>query len=153
EMALQCMGNNLVDSFTVQESDTERVLHVFALDIEKNNSWGKTITLSKTVERKYLKEGEVPIRTRLNSQKQMLYILPSDDGSFATKEAAEISKTSRTLGLRLIPGDIQDQAITTIKETRYGEVKEDPDAAMRKVIDGMNKQNVSVLMLEAYLGH
>lgn len=152
EMALQCMGNNMMDSFTVQESDTERVIHIFALDLEKNTSWGRTLTLAKTVERKSLKPGEIPIRTRVNSQQQPVYVLPSDEGSFATKEAAEISKTSRTLGLRLIPGDIQDEAITKILETRLKGVTEAPDSAMRRVIDGMALQKVSVVMLEEYLG-
>jgi hypothetical protein len=153
ELALRCMGNTLSDSMVVQESDIDRVIHVFVLDIEKNVSWGKTITVKKTVERQSLKDDEVPLSDRINSVGKKVYTVMASESAFVTKEAAEISKVSRTLGLRLIPGDLQDRCEKIIKEIREKEAVEDPDAALRRVIDGMAKQNVSVKMLEKFLDH
>lgn len=153
EVAARCMGNLLDDAIIIQDDEKEIVKYCFVLDLEKNVSWGDTVRGSKFVERKFLRDGDVPISSRTNSQGQITYTLPASEDAMTTKVAALTSKMMRTLILRLVPGDLQDQCIEKIKEVRRNKAAEDPDEAIRRVIDGMARQNVNVVMLEAFLGH
>lgn len=153
EVALRCMGNTMADAYTIQDDDKERVKYCYVIDLEKNQSWGDTVHITKTVERSSLKEGEIPLKSRTNSRGKPTYLVEASEDALTTKQAALVSKMMRTLALRLIPGDLQDQCIAEIKKVRTNKITEDPDAAKHRVIDGMAKQNVSVIMLEAFLGH
>lgn len=153
EVAVRCMGNMMDDAITIQETDQERIKYCFVLDLEKNNSWADTVHIIKTVERKKLKEGQQPIKTRRNSQDQIVYTVEADEDALATKEGALISKKMRTLILRMIPGDLQDECITKIKEVREKRIMEDPDAARKALADLMFKVNVTVPMMEAFIKH
>lgn len=153
EVALRCYGNVMADSFAIQETAESIEKYCFVLDIETNISWGDTVRVAKTVERKKLKEGQTAIKSRRNSSGEIVYVVEADEDALITKEAALVSKKMRTLTLRLIPGDLQDQCIEMIKATREKDVVDDPDAAMRRVADGMALQNVTVVMLEEFLDH
>lgn len=153
EVALRCYGNVMADSFAIQETAESIEKYCFVLDIETNISWGDTVRVTKTVERKQLKEGQTAIKTRRNTSGEIVYVIEADEDALITKEANLVSKKMRTLTLRLIPGDLQDECIQKIKEIREKDVVDDPDAAMRRVSDGMALQNVSVIMLEEFLDH
>lgn len=153
EVAERCMGNLMTDAITIQDSAEQRVKYCFVLDLEKNNSWGDTVHISKTVERKQLKDGDVPLKSRRNSQGEMTYTIEASEDALATKEAALISKKMRTLILRMVPGDLQDECVQEIKKVREKRIMEDPDAAIRGITDLMFKVNVTVPMVEAYLKH
>lgn len=59
----------------------------------------------------------------------------------------------RTLGLRLIPGDIIDECMDQILVTQQNADAEDPDAAKRKLFDAFAAQGVQANQLKEYLGH
>src|SRR6267143_7125099 len=153
EVAVRCMGNLMDDAITLQDTDTERVKYCYVLDLEKNNSWGDTVHITKTVERKSLKEGEVPLKTRRNSKQELVYLVEASEDALTTKEAALISKKMRTLILRLIPGDLQDRCIEEIRKIREQRILEGPDDAIRSVSDLLYKVNVTVTMVEEFLKH
>jgi len=153
EVAMRCMKNLMAESFTVQENDNHRVIRVIVIDLESNISYAKSITLAKTVERKNPRRGAIIIGQRTNSQGETTFTVKATDDDLATKEAAQISKAVRTLILRMVPGDLQDECEQKIRDVRAGKITEDPDAAKRKIIDGMALQNVSVVQLEEFLGH
>lgn len=153
EVAVRCMGNMMDDAITIQETDQERIKYCFVLDLEKNNSWADTVHIIKTVERKKLKEGQQAIKTRRNSKDELVFTVEADEDAMATKEGALISKKMRTLILRMIPGDLQDECINKIKEVREKRIMEDPDAARKAISDLMFKVNVTVPMIEAFLRH
>lgn len=153
ELAERHMGNMMSSAMTVHDDDNYRIKYCFVLDLQTNNSWEDTISIPKTVERKYLKEGQIPISSRLNSNNEMVYLLKSTDDEILLKESNLVSKKLRTLILRFVPEDIKQACIDTIKQVRASKVAEDPDAYLRKVIDGMWQVNVDVEMLEEFLEH
>ena len=153
EMALRCMGNLSCEAQTLFDSDEERVIRVTATDFETNASWHRDITVKKTVERKYLKRGQRPLRQRLNSYGDNVFILEATDEEVATKEAAMISKAARTAILRLIPGNIQSECERLCQEVTAKADAKDPDAAKNEIFDGFAKLNIRPSDIELWLGH
>ena len=59
----------------------------------------------------------------------------------------------RTLGLRLIPGDLVDEALWRVRQTMAKEDAQNPDMAKNRIIDAFNSLGVSVEALKDYVGH
>ena len=153
EAAIRNMTNILTETFTVSEDDERRVISVCAEDLESNTSYSHEVTVTKTVERRKLPQGEKPIRVRANSNGQPIYILHATDDEILNKQNALISKAVRTLGLRLIPGDLVDEALWEIKKTMAQQDRQDPDAAKHRIIDAFAQLGVSVEALKEFVGH
>jgi hypothetical protein len=153
EVAMRCMGNMNCEAQTLFDSPEERVIKVTATDYETNATWTRDITVKKTVERRKLSAGQRALRQRTNSFGDLLYIVEADDGDFRTKEAAEISKASRTAILRLIPGHVQDECFDIMEEIVTKKIASDPDGFKNQVLDAFAAMNVMPLELEKYLGH
>ena len=62
-------------------------------------------------------------------------------------------RSIRTLGLRLIPGDLLDEAMDAVAETLRNRDAQDPDAAKRRLFDAFSTMGVSAEQLKEYLGH
>lgn len=152
ETAIQCMTNIDVSSTTVYEDNEKRILNIAVTDLETNTSYGDDITISKTVERKYLKEGQSAISDRINSTGDRVYLVEATEDDLANKIAAAKSKVIRNSGLRLIPQDILEEATEAIKATRQNGGG-DPAAETKKIVDAFAAINVSPVELERYLGH
>ena len=135
ESAIRNMTNILTETSTVSEDDERRVIRVAVSDLETNTYFSQDVTVTKTVERRKLPQGEKPIRVRTN------------------KQNALISKAVRTLGLRLIPGDLVDEALWEIKKTMAQQDRQDPDAAKHRIIDAFAQLGVSVEALKEFVGH
>lgn len=153
ETAIRNMTNINVYTSTISEDEERRVIGVYAEDLESNTSYSQEITVTKTVERKKLPAGEKPIRVRTNSYGQTVYIIYGSDDDILNKQNALISKAVRTLGLRLIPGDLVDEAIYYVRKTMATEDAQNPDAAKNRIIDAFSQLGVSVESLKEYLGH
>lgn len=153
ESAIRNMTNIDVTATTISEDDERRVISVCAEDLESNTSYSHEVTVTKTVERRKLPQGEKPIRVRANSNGQPIYILHATDDEILNKQNALISKAVRTLGLRLIPGDLVDEALLEIKKTMAQQDRQDPDAAKHRIIDAFAQLGVSVEALKEFVGH
>lgn len=153
EAAIRNMTNILTETFTVSEDDERRVIRVSVSDLEANTYFSQEVTVTKTVERRKLPNGEKPIRMRTNSNGQPIYILHATDDEILNKQNALISKAVRTLGLRLIPGDLVDEALWEIKKTMAQQDRQDPDAAKHRIIDAFAQLGVSVEALKEFVGH
>ena len=153
ESAIRNMTNIDVTATTISEDDERRVISVCAEDLESNTSYSHEVTVTKTVERRKLPQGEKPIRVRANSNGQPIYILHATDDEILNKQNALISKAVRTLGLRLIPGDLVDEALWEIKKTMAQQDRQDPDAAKHRIIDAFAQLGVSVEALKEFVGH
>lgn len=153
EAAIRCMTNITVETMTVFDDTEKRIVRVMVTDLEANVPYSQDVTITKTVERLSLKQGETPLRTRVNSKGQPLYILEATDDDILNKQGALISKAVRTLGLRLIPGDLVDEAMEAILDTQKRRDAQDPDAAKRRLFDAFASQGVSAEQLKEYLGH
>jgi len=153
EVALRCMRNVLCESIMVY-ADEEREIHrVIVTDLENNNTWPMDVAVSKTVERSKPSDDGSYISARKNSYGKMVYTVPANDDDLLNKRLALISKAMRTAGLRIIPGDLQDEAEEIIKAIRLDEAAKDPDAERKKIADAFASLNVKAVDLEAYLGH
>ena len=153
ESAIRNMTNILTETSTVSEDDERRVIRVAESDLETNTYFSQDVTVTKTVERRKLPQGEKPIRVRANSNGQPIYILHATDDEILNKQNALISKAVRTLGLRLIPGDLVDEALWEIKKTMAQQDRQDPDAAKHRIIDAFAQLGVSVEALKEFVGH
>lgn len=153
EEAARDMGNLYTGSVVLAEDDTRRVVRVFAVDLEANNSRDDIVTVAKTVERKRLRSGQVAIRSRTNSAGEVVHTVEATDDEIAQRQGALVSKAWRNLVIKLVPGDILDEARDMIAKSRSGEFKSDPDAARKRIADAFGEINVSPEMLRRVLGH
>lgn len=153
EVALRCMTNVLCESVMVYSDDEREIHRVSVTDLENNNTWPMDVTVNKTVERsKPLDDGSY-ISVRTNSYGKKSYTVPATDDDLLNKRLALISKALRTSGLRVIPGDLQDEAEEIIREIRLDSAAKDPDAERKKIADAFAGVNVRAADLEKYLGH
>lgn len=153
EVALRCLGNASCEAQTLYDSDTERIIRITATDFETNATWSRDITVKKTVERKFLKKGQRAIRDRINSGGDRIYIVEATDDDVATKEAALISKASRTAILRLIPGHLQDEAFALCEKTYADKAAKDPEAEKNQMLDAFAGLNIMPVAIVEWLGH
>jgi hypothetical protein len=153
EAAIRCMGNIDTPVFTVYDDEQKRIVRVCVTDLENNVTYTQDVTVTKTVERRSIKQGEQFISKRLNSFGDQLYILAATDDDILNKQNALISKAVRTLGLRIVPGDIIDEAMWLVRKTAATKDAEDPDAAKCRLFDGFQEQGVTPIQLKEYLGH
>lgn len=153
ESAIRNMTNIDVNATPISEDDERRIISVSVEDLESNTSFSHVITVTKTVERSKLPQGEKPIRVRTNSKGQPVYIVHATDDDILNKQNALISKAVRALGLRLIPGDLVDEALYTVRKTMAAEDYKNPDAAKNRIIDAFSHLGVSVENLKEFVGH
>lgn len=151
EVALQAAGNIRTSAVTVFEDERLRKVRVTVTDLETNISFGKEITLSKTVERSYVKDGQQCVGQRENSQGKITYIVIASEDELANKQAAAESKILRNEGLRLIPKDIIEEAMQVAREVRAKNAG-DPKAAVNKILDCFAGLGIKPSELEKYLG-
>lgn len=153
EAAIRNMTNILTETSTISEDEERRVIRVAVSDLETNTYFSQDVTVTKTVERSKLPQGEKPIRVRTNSYGKPVYILHGTDDDILNKQNSLISKAVRTLGLRLIPGDLVDEALYYVRQTMAKQDAADPDAAKNRIIDAFAQLGVPVEALKEYLGH
>lgn len=153
EVGLRCMTNVLIESSMIFEDDTKEVHRVSVTDLESNVTYPMDVRVSKTVERHKPMDDGSYISMRTNSRGKPVYTVPANDDDLLNKRGALISKAVRTLGLRIIPGDLQDEAETIIKRVRLDEAASDPDATRKQIVDAFGEIGVQADDLVEYLGH
>ena len=153
EVALRCMKNVLVETTMIFEDDAKEVHRVSVTDLESNLTYPLDVRVSKTVERSKPSDDGSYIAVRKNSYGKSVYTVPANDDDLLNKRAALISKAIRTLGLRIIPGDLQDEAEEIIKAVRMDEAARDPGAERKRIADAFGEIGVKAADLVAYLGH
>jgi hypothetical protein len=153
EVALRCMTNVLVETTMIFEDDAKEVHRVAVTDLESNLTYPLDVRVSKTVERSKPSDDGSYIAVRKNSYGKMTYTVPANDDDLLNKRGALISKAMRTLGLRIIPGDLQDEAEEIIKAVRLDEAARDPAAERKKIADAFGEIGVKADDLTKYLGH
>lgn len=153
ESALRHMRNVLTEPIMIFEDDAKETHRVTVTDLEANVTYSMDVKVSKTVERSKPMDDGSYISMRLNSYKKPVYSVPAQDDDLLNKRGALISKAVRTLGLRIIPGDIQDEAIEIIKAIRLDDAARDPAAERKRIADAFGALGVKPTDLVDYLGH
>lgn len=152
ESAMRCMTNVWTPTVTIYDDATKRVVRVSVTDLEANVSYEKDITIEKTVERSN-PSGRTVISSRKNSNGNATYVVAATEDELAIKEAALVSKVIRNNGLRIIPGDIIEEAMRTCRATQRDQDKKDPDAARKRLADAFSDLGVKPSDLKQYLNH
>lgn len=151
EHAVQCMKNIRVSTNTTYEDDLHRNIHISVTDLEQNLSYGKDVTLNKTVERRDCKGREV-VAERTNSYGDTVFVVIATEDELQNKTAAAESKIIRNCGLRLIPQDIIEEAMDACSTTmRDG--GEDPALARKRLSDAFANLGIKPSDIRAKLGH
>jgi hypothetical protein len=153
EAAIRCAGNIDVSVSTLYDDAFKRIVRVCVTDLESNATYASDIAIEKTVERRSLKGNQVALSSRTNSTGDTVYLVASTEDELLTKQGALVSKAVRTLGQRLLPGDILDECEAKIESTLRSEVERDPDGERKRICDAFAGLGVLPRDLEAYLGH
>jgi hypothetical protein len=153
EAVLRCMGNVVVETVTLFDDQTKRILQVSVTDLEANVPYTSSITVDKTVERKNTQKGDVILSERLNSLGQKTYLVVATEDQLLNKQNALISKAIRTNGLRLVPGDIVEECMDEVVLTQQNRDAKDPDTAKRKLLDSFSSVGVLASDVKKYIGH
>lgn len=157
ETCLQLFRNVQTTSTTVYDGPDLRVVKVVVIDFENNISFEQEVNVPKTVEKRGY-DGQPPkgrevLGKRVNSQGDETYLVAATDDEVTIKQAALVSKAIRTCGQRLLPRDVIEEAIAQIRATQAAEVKADPDAAKKKLVDAFASLSIGASDLASYLGH
>lgn len=153
EVALRCMKNVLIETNMIFEDDQKEIHRVSVTDLESNVTYPLDVKVTKTVERSKPADDGTYISMRKNSQGKITYTVPAQDDDLLNKRGAMISKAVRTLGLRIIPGDLCDEAEAIIKKIRLDHAAQDPGAERKRIVDAFAEIGVKAVDLVAYLGH
>lgn len=154
ETALQEYGNVEPDSYTTYDDEDRRIIRVTMTDLERNITYHEDAVVAKVIERVSPKRGDVVLGQRENSRGGTTYRIKAQDGDaeLENKFAADISKKTRKLGLRILPIDLVEEGLAVCRETlRAGD--SDPAATRKKVTDAFAEVGVMPKDLEKYLGH
>lgn len=153
EVAIRCMTNMLIETSMMFEDEGKEIHRVSVTDLEGNITYPLDIRVTKSVERSKPDGDGSYISARKNSRGRVTYTVEATDDDLLNKRAALISKAVRTLALRLVPGDIQDEATAIIKAIRQDHAAQDPDAEKKALADGFHQMGVKASELVEYLGH
>jgi hypothetical protein len=155
EAAARAMTNIYSSVMSIYDDQRKRIIRVTATDLESNLTFDKDVTVPKTMERSKLKQGQVPIRHRFNSKGNPVFLVEAEtDDDILNTENALASKALRVCLLRLIPGDILDEAINEAQATLSKGIKDDPDKALKKMCDDFElKLGIMPAQLAEYMGH
>jgi hypothetical protein len=91
----------------------------------------------------------------MNSNNELTYLVEADtDDDILNTENALASKALRVCLLRLIPGDILDEALREAYNTIEKGITDDPDKALKSICDWFDMQlRITPPQLAKYLGH
>lgn len=153
EVALRCMKNVLVETTMIFEDEQKEVHRVSVTDLEANITYPLDVRVSKTVERSKPNSDGSFISVRKNSYNKDVFTVLGTDDDLLNKRGALISKAMRSLGLRIIPGDLCDEAEEIIKKIRLDDAAKDPDAERKRIVDAFSSIGVTASDLASYLGH
>lgn len=153
EAAIRCATNILIESAMMYEDPEKEIHRVTVTDLESNSTYWLDVRVSKYIERRKVEEGQQVFSVRKNSQGYKVYTVLGTEDDLLNKRGAAISKAIRTLTLRLIPGDIQDEAEAVIKEIRLAKATKDPTAERKAIADGFFDVGVPADELIDFLGH
>jgi hypothetical protein len=153
EAAARAMGNVLAEVAAIYDDSEKRIVRVSATDLESNVTYPMDVTISKTIERSKPQDGRKIIARRKNSRGRDVYVIEATDEEILDKERATASKALRTCLLRLIPGDILEEAMEQCYRTRADAIKANLPEAQQKMVVAFKSIGVTAAQLVDYVGH
>lgn len=153
ESAMRAWGNVLTETHTLYDDDDKTIVRVDVTDLESNNTYSEEIQIRKAVERRKRPDNlEDLLGERKNSYGDTVYIVRATEDDMLTKVGALRSKAIRNMGLRILPGDLIDEAMATCRTTSSRHDAADPAAARKALLDAFRSIGVSATDLKAHVG-
>lgn len=152
EACARYAGNMGLEAPTVYEDATKRMIRVTATDYETNASYSADVTVAKVVERKKT-TGRTVLGQRTNSYGDVVYIVEATEDEILNTVNALVSKATRTLILRLIPGDIVEEGQEACVQTLNNRAAKDPAGERKRLCDAFAAIGVMPGDLARHLGH
>lgn len=152
EEALRSIQNVDVSAPLVAEDGKVRVFRVGVTDLEANLTYSDDVTVERTVERRDKKD-RVVLGERTNSRSEKVYIVLATEDELLVKTNNQKSKAIRNCGVRILPGDIAEEAKAQILATVRDEDARDPEAATKALCDAAYTFGIAPAEIEAYLGN
>jgi len=153
EAALRSMTNIHVKTMITYDDEQRRIGEVLVIDLETNTPLAAGFSIEKSREVKKLKGGEVVLGERVNSNGETTYRIIADEAQVNQKQESIVSRHLRNLILRILPGDLLDEALAQCDETLEREDEQDPAGTAKKIADGFHSLGISATQLRDYLGH
>lgn len=153
EAAARALTNVYAEVAAIYDDADKRIVRVSATDLEANVTYPMDVTIAKTIERNRPMPGRKVIATRKNSRGGDVYIIAATDEEILDKERAVASKALRTCLLRLVPGDILEEAIEQCYRTRDEAIRGNLKESREKMVGAFRGLGVSEQQLSDYLGH
>lgn len=151
EEAIRAMTNIAVIPTILHEDAEKRIIYIDVIDLESNTSYGDTVTVTKTIERKDATGRDV-IGDRLNSYGDKVFIVLATEEEITVKMNAAKSKIIRNSGLRLVPQDLIEEAEEVVAQTLDGG-GDDRILKLKKMVDAFGELGVKPADIEGWLGH
>lgn len=152
EEAVRLWGNIKFQRFIITNTAEEVVCKVCGWDLQTGTSYSEDVMIRKVVERK-APQGREILGQRTTSTGATVYLCVSNDEELVKDLRSQCARIERNIGLKLIPIDVREDALTQVEATSRNEVKADPEKAKRDVLDGFSGIGVRPVALQAYLGH
>lgn len=152
EAALRHWGNVMPTVVAISDDDRSRTVRVTVTDLEANLSYSQDVIFDKTVERRDGK-GRRVFGQRTNSYGDPVFIVEATEDEVRMLQARLVSMALRQCGLRLLPGDIVDEAQALILQVRQDKDAQDPDAMRKAIVADYANLGVPAEELREYLGH
>lgn len=152
EEAIRALGNILPETSIIYDDAQKRIVRVTVTDLEANVPYSTDVIIEKTVERSSVRPGQRVISQRQNSGGKTTYTIEATEDDLLVKQAAIVSKALRTNALRLLPGDLLEEAMDEVQRTIREGVAIDPDAAKKRMADNFARIGISPAELKKYLG-
>lgn len=149
-VARHVCNTTILESVVADEPD-RRIVRISVLDVETNTEYAQDIYLDKVVERSYANDREI-LSQRTNSKGGITFIVRATEDELKNKKNAEASKAMRNCILRLVPGDILEDAKVKIQESISNEAKQDPQAFAKRIMDGFAAIGIDPSQIKEYVG-
>jgi hypothetical protein len=158
--ALPLWGNCAITSTVIDDTEDIQTHSVVAVDYETNYTQERSFVVEKTVEKKGTgKDGEKPpdrdiISVRTNSYGKKVFLCEATPDEIIQRAANISAKIERTLGEKLIPKDIIQEARQICYETVRLQINENPEQSKRDILDKFFRElNIPADVVEQVVGH
>lgn len=153
EAALRHLGNFYSSAVSIFDDTEKTIVRVTVMDLESNATLESDVQVTKSVERKATKKGDIILGQRTNSYGEKIFVIAATADDVLNKTNALVSKALRNAILRLLPGDIQDECEAECRRVMSANDKADPEAAKKKLFDAFGGIGVEPHELKEFLGH
>lgn len=146
------LGNVYINCTVSHEDSEVRIIRVVVIDLQSNTPYSDETVISKTMDRRELKPGQVALSQRVNTSGHVVFTVATPNGELLPIEGAAKSKIIRNLLIRILPSDILEEAMDQVVATLKSGDKKDPAGARKALIDSFAAINVQPSQLRDYLG-